>query len=427
MHSCQDWLSALQSGKYDEQLHSLYPFSPEQARSRAMSVVFGLQQTFSPPSGTPAVLFSAPGRTELGGNHTDHQGGHVLCGSIDLDILACAAPNGTHTIRILPERQQPLTVTPDDLSPHPEEHGTSLALVRGMASRVAQWGYPLSGFDAYLTSAVPVGSGLSSSAAFEVLLGNMLSYFCCGNTLDPLTIAKSGQWTEHRYFGKPCGLMDQIACSVGGMVSIDFSSFDEPVISKVNFDFSQSGHILCIIDTGSSHADLSHEYAAITAEMRSVAEYFGKNSLREVSEADFMAALPALRSACGDRAVLRAKHFFDEDHRAVAQAEALAAGDFSQFLRLVNASGFSSSLLLQNTWSVSDPRHQAIPLALAVGQDLLDGRGAIRVHGGGFGGTVQAFVPRKLLPRFQRGMEQVFGPGACRTLSLRPYGGTHIE
>lgn len=193
MHSCQDWLSALQKGRYDEQLQSLYPLSPECSRSRVMSVVSSLQQAFSPAPETPAVLFSAPGRTELGGNHTDHQGGHVLCSSIELDLLACAVPNGTHTIRILPEGQPLLTVTPDELASSPEEHGTSLALVRGMAACIAQWGYPLSGFDAYLTSAVPMGSGLSSSAAFEVLLGNVLSYFCCNNRLDPLTIAKAGQ------------------------------------------------------------------------------------------------------------------------------------------------------------------------------------------------------------------------------------------
>ena len=381
MRSCQDWLSALQSGRYDEQLQLLYSLSLQQARSRTMSVVAGLQQTFSPAPGTSAILFSAPGRTELGGNHIDHQGGHVLCGSIDLDLLACAVPNGTRTIRVLPEGQPLLTVTPEDLEPRGEEHGTSLALVRGMAARVAQLGYPLSGFDAYLTSAVPVGSGLSSSAAFEVLLGNMLNYFCCSNSLDSLTIAMAGQWTEHRYFGKPCGLMDQIACSAGGTVAIDFSSFDTPVISKVDYNFSQCGYTLCIIDTGSSHADLSHEYAAITAEMRSVAAYFGKPLLREVSETDFTAALPALRSACGDRAVLRAKHFFDEDRRAIQEAQALAQGDFDGFLRLVNASGLSSSLLLQNTWSASDPRQQAIPLALAVGGDLLEGSGAIRIHG----------------------------------------------
>jgi len=424
---CKDWRYKLQNGGYNEILHRLYPSDPESARTRAIAVVDGLEREFSPVLGIPVTLFSAPGRTELGGNHTDHQGGHVLCGSVNLDVLACACPNNTNTIRILGEKLSPLELPLADLELHPAEHGTTLALVRGMAAQVSQLGYPLSGFDVWLTSSVPMGAGLSSSAAFEVLLGNMFNHYCCHDQLDNLQIAKAGQMTEHHYFGKPCGLMDQLACAVGGAVSIDFARADAPVISKIDYDFSQSGHTLCIVDTGSSHADLSHEYAAITTEMGAVAGFFGKQLLREVSEEDFMASLPALRSACGDRAVLRAKHFFDEDRRAMAQAQALSEGDFSQFLHLVNASGLSSSLLLQNTWATSDSRQQAIPLALAMGQELLDGQGAIRVHGGGFGGTVQAFVPNELLPCFQVGMDALFGSGACRVLYLRPCGGIVME
>ncbi|MFQ7241528.1 galactokinase, partial [Agathobaculum sp.] len=370
--------------------------------------------------------FTGPGRTEIGGNHTDHQHGHVLCGSVDLDMLACAAPNGLDVIRVHSEGYPALEVALDSLSPREDEKNTSAALVRGVAAKIAELGHTLCGFDAYVTSNVLSGSGLSSSAAYEVLIGNILNHLCCGGALDPVEIAKIGQYAENVYFGKPCGLMDQMGSAVGGAVAIDFHDPASPVVRRADYDFSASGHALCIVDTASSHGDLTDDYADITREMGAVAAYFGQKFLRDVPEADFHAALPALRASCGDRAVLRALHYYEDDRRAVEEAEALAAGDFPRFLALVNASGLSSALHLQNTWSISDPRQQAIPVCLAVGRELLEGTGAIRVHGGGFAGTIQAFVPNDKLVSFKTGMEALLGPGKCHILHIRPQGGIKI-
>ena len=426
MPNCSRLLTDLQSNVHDNALAALYTLGGgsqqlEEARARASHVTQSfLAQFGDAPS---AALFSGPGRTESGGNHTDHQHGRVLCGSVDLDMLACAAPNGQNVVRVASEGYPALEVDLSDLDPRPEEKNTSAALVRGVAARIAQLGYKLSGFDACATSTVLSGSGLSSSAAYETLIGNIFNHFCCDHRLDPVIIAKVGQYAENVYFGKPCGLMDQMGSSVGGAVFIDFYDPANPVVEQVDYDFSKSGCSLCIVDTGSSHGDLTDDYAAVTREMGAVAAHFGKSVLRDVPLADFRAAIPALRGACGDRAVLRAMHFYDDDMRAQKEAQALKAGQFDQFLSLVNASGLSSSLRLQNTWSVSDPRQQAIPLALTVGDFLLDGAGAIRVHGGGFAGTVQAFVPEEGVELFKRGMETLFGEGKCHVLRSRPQGG----
>ncbi len=427
MHTCTSLLSTLSAGDHDKALAALYaldgqPSSLDAARARAAHVVQAFQDAFQ-PGDAPAALFSGPGRTEIGGNHTDHQHGHVLCGSVDMDMLACAAPNGKNVIRVLSEGYPALEVELDSLLPREEERNGSAALVRGVAAKVKELGYPLLGFDAYVTSTVLSGSGLSSSAAYEVLIGNILNHFCCEGKLDPVTIAKVGQYAENVYFGKPCGLMDQMGSSVGCAVAIDFNDPTDPVVTRVDYDFAHSGHTLCIVDTASSHGDLTDDYADITREMGAVAAFFGKQLLREVPEADFRASLPALREKCGDRAVLRALHFYDDDRRAVEEAEALQAGDFDRFLTLVNASGISSALHLQNTWSIADPKQQAIPIALARGKELLDGKGAIRVHGGGFAGTIQAFVPNERVALFRAGMEALFGAGHCHLLHIRPQGG----
>ncbi len=424
-------LQTLSDGQHDQALAALYALdgtreSLDKARSRAVHVVQRFIEEFSPSPEAVAALFSGPGRTEIGGNHTDHQHGHVLCGSVDLDMLACAAPNGLNVIRVQSEGYPALEVSLDSLLPREEEKNTSAALVRGVASKVAELGYSLRGFDAYVTSNVLSGSGLSSSAAYEVLIGNILNHLCCDNALDPVEIAKIGQYAENVYFGKPCGLMDQMGSSVGGAVAIDFQDPASPVVRRADYDFSASGHALCIVDTASSHGDLTDDYADITREMGAVAAYFGQRFLRDVPEKDFRAALPALRKACGDRAVLRALHYYEDDRRAVEEADALAQGDFSRFLALVNESGLSSSLHLQNTWSISDPSQQAIPVVLAVGRELLNGTGAIRVHGGGFAGTIQAFVPNEGLASFKDGMEALLGPGKCHILHIRPQGGTAI-
>lgn len=428
MSSCKSLLDTLRAGGHDKALAALYALddtqaSLDKARDRACHVVQSFVDAFSPADSAQAALFSGPGRTEIGGNHTDHQHGHVLCGSVDMDMLACAAPNGTGWIRVQSEGYPPLKVPVDDLSVKPEEANTSAALVRGVAAKVKELGYTLSGFDAYITSTVLSGSGLSSSAAYETLVGNILNHFCCEDALDAVTIAKIGQFAENIYFGKPCGLMDQMGSSVGGAVAIDFADPANPVVEKAEYDFSQSDHALCIVDTCSSHGDLTGDYADITFEMGAVAAYFGKTVLRDVPEADFRAAIPSLRVGCGDRAVLRSMHFYDDDRRAAAEAQALKEGDFQRFLDLVNESGRSSELRLQNTWSTSDPRQQAIPVVLAVGAGLLEGTGAIRVHGGGFAGTVQAFVPNDKLESFKAGMEALLGPGKCHVLHIRPQGG----
>ena len=428
MSSCKSLLCALRAGACDSALAALYTLDGSaqalsQARARAQRVLEGFQSVFDPVDASEAVLFSGPGRTEIGGNHTDHQHGHVLCGSVDLDMLACAAPNSVGAIRIHSQGYPDLVVALDDLSPHPDERNTSAALVRGVAARIQALGYTPGGFDAWITSNVPSGSGLSSSAAYEVLMGNILNRFFCRGALSAQDIAKIGQYAENVYFGKPCGLMDQMGSSVGGAVAIDFADPASPVVRPVRYDFSQSDHCLCIVDTGSCHADLTGDYADITLEMEAVAAQFGKRVLREVDEGAFRASIPQLRRACGDRAVLRALHFFSDDRRAALEADALEAGDFDRFLALVNDSGLSSCLHLQNTWSPADPRQQAIPLALAIGRELLEGTGAIRVHGGGFAGTIQAFVPNGKLERFRTGMEGLLGPGKCHVLHIRPQGG----
>ena len=428
MNSCQNLLNALRAGGHDKALAALYALdgaqdSLDRARDRACRVVQSLMDAFSPAEDVPAALFSGPGRTEIGGNHTDHQHGRVLCGSVDMDMLACAVPNGKHIIRIQSEGYPALEVGLDELSIREEEKNTSAALVRGVAARVRELGFTLSGFDACVTSTVLSGSGLSSSAAYETLVGNIFNHFCCGDHLDPVTIARIGQYAENVYFGKPCGLMDQMGSSVGGAVFIDFNDPANPVVERIDYDFSQSGHVLCIVDTASSHGDLTDDYAAVTREMGAVAAHFGKTVLRDVPLKDFHAAVPALRQEYGDRAVLRAMHFYGDDLRAAQEAGALKQGNFEAFLNMVNASGRSSSLCLQNTWSIHNPKQQAIPLALTVGEHLLDGMGAIRVHGGGFAGTVQAWVPEEYLTVFKNGIEELFGSGKCHVLHIRPQGG----
>ena len=426
MSSCKTLLDALRAGSHDQVLAALYALDGsaqklDGARGRCVRIAEAFAARYGAQA-QGAALFSGPGRTEIGGNHTDHQHGRVLCGSVDLDMLACAAPNGLDVVRIQSEGYPPLEISLNDLTPKKEEENTSAALVRGVAAKIKELGYPLSGFDACAVSTVLSGSGLSSSAAYETLVGNIFNHFCCGDKLDPVTIAKIGQYAENVYFGKPCGLMDQMGSSVGGAVFIDFNDPADPVVKRVDYDFSKSGHALCIVDTGSSHGDLTDDYAAVTREMGAVAAHFGKTVLRDVSVTDFRAAIPALREECGDRAVLRAMHFYDDDRTANLEAAVLKNGDFDFFLTLVNQSGLSSSLHLQNTWSVHDPRQQAIPLALAEAERLLDG-GAVRVHGGGFAGTIQAWVPLGDLEAFKNGMEALLGQGKCHVLRIRPVGG----
>ena len=399
--------------------------TPGRARARILSLVETFVDAFSPEDTQPLILCSVPGRTEIGGNHTDHQRGRVLCAAVDADLLSCAAPNALQIVRLRSEGYAPLEIDLSDLHPREAEQNTTAALVRGVAAGIQAAGYPLCGFDVCVTSDIPAGSGLSSSAAFEVLIGNLFNRLCCVNRLDPLQIARIGQFAEQVYFGKPCGLMDQVACSLGGVLSIDFEDPEQPAVDPVSCDLSKFGYTLCIIHTGSCHADLTEDYAAIPFEMGLIANHFGAKVLREVPEATVREHLPTLRQTYGDRAVLRALHFYEENRRADTEADALAMDDFPAFLRLVNESGASSVLSLQNIHT-DDPKNQSLALALALGRELLGGDGAIRVHGGGFAGTVQAFVPTDVLPRFKEGIEAVFGPDSCLCLRFRSTGGCFL-
>ena len=375
----------------------------------------------------PQRYFSAPGRTEIGGNHTDHQRGRVLAAAVNLDTLAAVALNNTDTIRICSEGFAPCQIDLAQLSPLAEEINTTAALVRGVAARFSQLGYTLSGFDAYCTSTVLPGSGLSSSAAFEVLMGTILNHLFCGGEIPAPQIAQIGQYAENIFFGKPCGLMDQTASAVGNLVSIDFLNPAAPVIHPVSFDFSTCGHALCIIDTRASHADLTDEYAAIPGEMKEISSYFGKEVLTQIPQADFWAALPQLRQRCSHRAILRAIHFYQENDRVPQQVDALEQGDFTRFLQLVKESGRSSYCFLQNVIPAGAKEVQDVALALALCETLLQGSGASRVHGGGFAGTVQAFVPNEKLESFRTGIDAVLGDGACLVLQIRPEGGIELQ
>ena len=377
--------------------------------------------------GAPERYFSAPGRTEIGGNHTDHQRGRVLAGAVNLDTVAAVRPNGTNIIRIQSKGYPMSIVDLANLEPVAEEINSTPALIRGVAARFVQLGCEVKGFDAYCESTVLPGSGLSSSAAFEVLIGTIVNGLYFDGKVSQPEIAMIGQYAENVFFGKPCGLMDQTASAVGNLVTIDFFDKDHPVIEPVDFDFASCGHALCIIDSGADHADLTDEYAAVPGEIKAIAAFFGKEVLTQIDEAEFYANIPALRKACGDRAVMRAIHFYQENARVPQQVAALRAGDFDKFLTLVKQSGYSSYMYLQNVIPAGYKQHQDVAVALALCEHYLAGRGAYRVHGGGFAGTVQAFVPYDILDSFVAGLDSALGQGACHVLNIRPQGGVEME
>ena len=377
--------------------------------------------------GSPARYFSAPGRTEISGNHTDHQRGRVLAAAVNLDTVAAVRLNGTNSIRIQSKGYPMCVVELDNLTPVESEINSTPALIRGVAARFVQLGCQVKGFDAYCESTVLPGSGLSSSAAYEVLIGTIINHLFFDCKVTQAEVAQIGQYAENVFFGKPCGLMDQTASAVGNLVTIDFFDKDHPVIKPVSFDFSASGHALCIIDTHASHADLTDEYAAVPGEMKAVAAHFGKEVLTQIDEAEFYAAIPALRQKCGDRAVLRAVHFYQENARVTKQVAALENGDFDAFLKLIKESGYSSYMYLQNVIPAGYKQHQDVALALAMCEHYLQGKGAYRVHGGGFAGTVQAFVPFEILESFRAGIDGALGEGSCHVLSIRPQGGVEME
>ena len=374
----------------------------------------------------PERYFSAPGRTEIGGNHTDHQRGRVLAGAVNLDTVAAVKVSGTNIIRVLSEGYPMCQVDLSVLEPVDAEKNSTMALIRGVAARFVQLGCKVEGFDAYCQSTVLPGSGLSSSAAFEVLIGTIINHLFFDCKVSQPEIAMIGQYAENVFFGKPCGLMDQTASAVGGMVTIDFAEKGNPVIVPVEFDFAACGHALCIIDSGADHADLTDEYAAVTVDYRALCDHFGAEVLTQVPETEFYAAIPALRKKCGDRAVMRGIHQYAENKRVLQQVEALRSGDFARFLALVKESGYSSYMYLQNVIPAGYVQHQDMAVALGLCEHYLQGRGAYRVHGGGFAGTVQAFVPVDLLESFRSGIDAALGEGACHVLSIRPEGGVEV-
>ncbi len=427
MTTIEQTIQLLESGAYDRCLSDMYACTGEALapyRQRFLDAIAAFRAQFG--DAQEIALFSAPGRTELGGNHTDHQGGHVLAGSVNLDIIAVAAKNQSGTIRLKSEGFPLENVALSSMTPQPSEMNTSASLLRGIAAKFTDMGHPVTGFDAYTTSNVLRGSGLSSSAAFEVLVGNICNTFFADGSVNAVQIAQIGQYAENVFFGKPCGLMDQMACSVGGIIAIDFKT-EDPVITQTGVDLAAQGYALCILDSGADHADLTEDYAAIPAEMRAVAAALGKAVLSQTDRTAVLEHLPMLRETCGDRAVMRALHFFGDDARVSREAEALRNGEFDKFLEEVRASGQSSFMYLQNVCTYREPAKQEVALTIALCEALLGGRGAVRVHGGGFAGTVQAFVPLDMLDTFRTETEKVLGEGRCHVLRIRSVGGVHVS
>ncbi len=404
--------------------HELYGTEAAGQKERYDAIREGFVQVFGSSEG--CEWFSAPGRTEIGGNHTDHNHGHVLTAAVNLDIVGLARKNGTAEISLKSREYDKIDrVSLEDLSPRTEASG-SQALIRGICAKCRELGYQVGGFDCYTMTRVLKGSGLSSSAAFEILVVTIINNLFNDGKIDPVTAAIIAQYAENVYFGKPSGLLDQMASSVAGFTSIDFKDPANPVIKKVDFDFTSCGHALCVVDTGGNHANLTDEYAAIPAEMKKVAGFFGKEFLRDVEEKEFYEHLGEVRKVTGDRAVLRAMHFFDDDRLAVEEAEALRAGDFDSFKKMIRSSGRSSLGRLQNVFASVAPAEQGITLALALTEKVLGEDGAFRVHGGGFAGTIQAFVPLERLEEYRGALEGVFGKGSCHVLSVRPFGGVKV-
>lgn len=422
----QAWIDRILSGGLDARLRELYGSERVAAqRERYARAVASYREVFGEPDNL--WLFSAPGRTEIGGNHTDHNHGRVLAGAVDLDILAVVSRTGADSpARVQSQGYRMDTVEPGEVEARQEEKNRAISLLRGTVAGFVRRGHRVGGFNAYTTSDVLKGSGLSSSAAYEVALGAILNRLYNGGGVSAVEIAQIAQYAENEYYGKPSGLMDQMASSVGGVIAIDFEDPARPHIRPVAADFEHSGYALCIVDAGGSHADLTHEYAAVPQEMLAVARSLGADTLRGTSSAAVLREIGPLRAAHGDRAVLRALHFFAENERVDGEVAALERGDFPAFLQLVAASGHSSFEYLQNVYPTVDVRHQGLSLALCLAQGLLGSRGAWRVHGGGFGGTTQNFVPRDLVEPFRERMEAVFGPGSCHILRLRAAGGVCV-
>ena len=425
MKSIEELKKEFAEGLHDQRLKEIYvdekrvPYN----RERYIKALDRFKELYGDK---PVVIFSAPGRSEVCGNHTDHQNGQVLATSINLDAIAVVSPETDNTIRLVSDNMPEEVIDVTYIDKKPEEEGTTTALIKGVAAGIKRDGHEIGGFTAFITSDVLMGAGMSSSAAFESLIGTILSGLYNDMKVSSVDIAKIGQYAENYYFGKPCGLMDQMACAVGGLIYINFYEKENPVIRQVPCDFEAHQYSLCIVDTKGSHADLTDDYAAIPVEMKQVAEYFGKELLSRVTPEEFIAAVPALREKLSDRAVLRALHYYTEQARVAEGVTALEAGEFDHFLDVIKRSGDSSSKLLQNIYSTKDVHTQNVTVALGFSEYFLGENGVCRVHGGGFAGTIQAFVKNAAVADYKSSIEKIFGEGSCHVLKVRPYGGIKV-
>ncbi len=425
MKSTKILIKEFSEGKYQELLKDIYLDESvlEYQKKRYIDVLSQFEAIFGEKE---VSIYSAPGRSEVGGNHTDHQYGKVLATSLNVDVIAVVSRRDDGMILLKSQGYKKIKVNLSLLGQEKKEEGTSKALIKGVAAGLKGAGYRIGGFEAYVTSDVLGGSGMSSSAAFEILIGNIFSGLYNDRKPDPVFLAQVGQYAENVYFGKPCGLMDQMACSVGGLINIDFADPKKPAVKRVDVDFGAYNHSLCIVDTKGSHADLTDDYAAVPAEMKKAAAYFGKEVLREVEERAFYKELPKLRKSVGDRAVLRSIHWYEENKRVDGQVKALEEGDFEGFKKLIRESGDSSFKFLQNVYSNHKIQEQSVSVGLAVSEVVLKGKGVCRVHGGGFAGTIQAFVPDAMVEDYRRVIDGVFGEGSCHVLKVRKYGGMKV-
>lgn len=420
------WKKHVREEDFLKELENLYPGKVRENLPRYDHLLDLFEKTYPDSRDMDVRVFSAPGRTEIGGNHTDHEHGRVLAASVDMDMIAAAAPTDDSKISVLSEGYPMCVIDLSDMAVRGNEINSTAALIRGVAKKFMDMGAVVTGFRAVVTSAVLPGYGISSSAAFEVLIGNIVNGLFFGGKADAVKIAQVGQYAENVYFGKPSGLMDQTASSVGNILTIDFADPEYPVVRKLDVDFEKAGYKLCIINCWASHAELTDEYAAIPVEEQAVAGFFGKKVLNDVPKEAFMDHIPELRKEFGDRAVLRSIHFYQDNDRVPRQAEALEKGDIREFLDIVRESGRSSWMYLQNIVPCGANRHQEMAVALALCDELLNGRGAYRVHGGGFAGTCQAFVPNDMIDSFVKRMNELLGDGSCHVLSIRPVGGTEV-
>lgn len=421
----KELIAKIESGDYNDTILDIYvdEGKVEYQRQRYMDAI---NQYISAFGNDDVEIYSAPGRSEVGGNHTDHQHGEVLAASINLDAIAIVKPLDEAVVKIISKGYDMITVNLDNIGLMENEKETTLSLIKGVLYKMTEMGYKIGGFQAYITSDVLIGAGLSSSAAYETLIGTIISGLYNDMKVSAIEIAMIGQYAENVYFGKPCGLMDQMACSVGNLVHINFADTKKPVVEKVSFDMNKYGYSLCITDTKGSHADLTADYAAVPEEMKKVALFFGKEVLLGLTVDDILGNISEVREQVGDRGILRAIHFIRENERVQKEVFALSKEDVNEFLKNVSDSGNSSYKYLQNVYSNSDVQHQNVSLALAISEDFLGGNGVCRVHGGGFAGTIQAFVKNEVVTEYQKRMNIVFGSDACSVLKIRKYGGMKV-